>query len=593
MTFGLGLLAGYGSAQREYNTREHEESLASEKQKNEATASMLHDFMLRDDVTPETRQAAVQSLMQFSQTKGIPTQKHRAAAMDSLLGAFNQPRTFVSPDVEAKRTQGHTDQSVGAGMTATAAGPAGGAGPVSMPAIPAFGAPGAAMTAQGDAEASTPMPGGDTRTGFLGEDEKAVKSGRAMGLQTQAMYGSMGNLPGFGGGSNGGASAGNGTQVLMLPNGKGGVSPHIIQGSEMPRQARFLDATGQEQEGWVNYNRRTGATTDGRGQPVTPTALMTPDGWMTMTSVGPDGIPTKTVTTKSEAAGNGPVAQYVPKKFISVKNSNNTVSTVPVSPATGRVTGPAAATGVVQTDPQLAAQDARVTSTVTSTDIKRRGFKATVDPSYGPDLPTPAGQPIVDINGTPTPVGTRQYAATKMPASVIQRSSTARVAMQQGQDVLKVIEDPANADLFGKLQGRWNQLQTEGPEMFGKKFIGPLGTNDPRLAHLHAALKSISDLLVTVHGRRDSQSARNFEASMGTVNSPQALAAVVRQYTQDLTKEVAAESGRTTVPVTGGSSAVGARGAGGASPVATHVYIPGKGAVPIPSSASTVPSGPP
>jgi len=593
MSFGLGLVAGFGSAQRDYNTREHEESIAAEKAKNEATASMLHDFMLRDDVTPETRQAAVQSLMQFSQTKGIPTQKHRAAAMDSLLGTFNQPRTFVSPDVEAKRAQGHTDQSLGAGMTATAAGPApgGGFGLPSMPAIPAFGAPGAAMTSQGDAEAATPMPGGDTRSGFLRPDEKAVASGRAMGIQTQSMYNSMGSLPGFGGvggGSNGGASAGNGTQILMLPNGKGGVAPHIIQGSEMPRQARFFDASGQEQEGWVNYNRRTGTATDGRGQPVTPTALMTPDGWMTMTGVGSDGTPTKTVMTKSDAADAGATPQYVPKKFINVKNANNTVSTVPVSPATGRVTGPAAATGVVQTDPQLAAQNARVTSTEVGTDIKRRGFKATVDPSYGPDLPIPAGQPIVDINGTATPVGTRQFAATKQPGSVLQRASTGYVLQSQGESAAKMVEDPANADFFGKIAGRVSQLKTEGPAMFGKKMFGPIGTNDPRLTRLHGALKSISDLLTTVHGRRAEESARNFENSLAMVNSPQALAAVIRQYTS-VARDVAAEAQRTIVPVTGASGGASGASGGTSGAAATHVYIPGKGAVPI---TSTVPSPP-
>lgn len=586
MSFGLGVLAGYGSAQREVNVRTHEEGLAAEKAKNEQTANLIHDFILRPDITPEMGQAGLQALMQFSSTPGIPTAKHRSEAMEQVLGAMQKPRTFVSPDVQAKRTQGQTDQSAGAGMTAAAAGPAGGAGMTSIPAIPAFGAPGAAMSARGVTEAATPMPGGDTRTGLLSKEEQAVIAGHAMGSQMRAMSDSMGSLPGFGGGGAGPGTGG--VHVLMLPNGKGGVSPHIINDSEQLKRARYIDPdTGEPREGAINYNRKAATATDGTGRPVILTDLMTPDGWMTMTGVGPDGTPTKTVTTKSEAADVGPVKQYVPKKFINVKNADNTVSTVPISPATGRVTGPATATGVVQTDPQLARTVAGTNATIVGTDIKRRGFKATVDPSYGSDLPTPAGQPIVDINGTPTQVGTRQFMATKQPASVIQRSSTARVAMQQGQDVLKVIEDPANAALFGKLQGRWNQLQTEGPEMFGKKFIGPLGTNDPKLAHLHAALKSISDLLVTVHGRRDSQSARNFEQSMGTVNSPQALAAVVRQYTQDLTREVAAEAGRTTVPVTGAS---GASTSGTGSPAATHVYVPGKGAVPI---TSTVPAGPP
>lgn len=575
MSFGLGLLAGYGNAQREVNVRTHEEGLAAEKEKNEHTANILHDFMLRPDITPEMGQAALDSLMQFSSTPGIPNAKDRSKAFEELTGAMTQKRTFVSPDVAAARSQGKQDQSEGAGMTAAAAGPVRGTGPVSFPSIPSFGAPGAAMSARGDTEAATPMPGGDTRSGFLSKEEQAVTAGHAAGAQFKAMSNSM--YPGGGGAGVGTGMGDDGTQILMLPspNGKG-FSPHIMRRDTTPTEANYIDADGSQKHGFIGYNRHNPTqSTDGQGRPVKNILnLMTRDGWITMTGVGSDNTPIKTETTKSGAAAGGPVPQYVPNRFINVKGADNTVSTVPVSPATGKIAGPAAATGVVQTDQQLQAQSVRNASTVTNTDLKRRNFKSSIDPTYGPDLSTPAGQPIEMINHEPSLVGTKLYQTTKMPASVIQRASTANVTIQQGQRVLQQIEDPANAELFGKLAGRWNELQTEGPEMFGKKFFGPIGTNDPRLARLHSALKSISDLLVTVHGRRDSQSARNFEASMSTVNSAEALAAVVRQYTQEVTKEIAGEAGRTTVPVSPGRGPVPISPTSVTSPPARHRLTP-------------------
>jgi hypothetical protein len=309
---------------------------------------------------------------------------------------------------------------------------------------------------------------------------------------------------------------------------------------------------------------------------------------MTMTGVGPDNTPTKTEELKSNAAGAGSTPQYVPNKFINVRGADNTVSTVPVSPATGRVTGPAAATGVVQTDTQLAAQNARTASTEVNTDLKQRMYKANYDPTYRPDLPTPAGQILLNIDNKPTLVGMKQYLASKEPASAIQRASTAHVALPLIDDAISMIEDPKNAEFYGKIAGRWSELQTEGPTAFGKKVFGPIGSNDPRLSALHAAGKSISALLMTVHGSRAIGLIEDYERSMSMANSPSAAAAVLRQY-RKVAVGAAAEAGRTTVPVTGASGvATPASGAGSAA--ATHVYIPGRGAVPI---TSTVPAGPP
>jgi hypothetical protein len=158
----------------------------------------------------------------------------------------------------------------------------------------------------------------------------------------------------------------------------------------------------------------------------------------------------------------------------------------------------------------------------------------------------PAGQPMQGGNA----VGIKQYRATVEPGAVLTRASAARSTSQQAAHVVQMVLDPQNADLMGKVAGRVSELMVDGPQAFGLKWIGPIGTNDPKLAELHAAVKSISDLLTTVHGRRAEEAAKSFANTMKMVNSPQALAAAINQYAK-IADEIAAQGAVPTTAVTG------------------------------------------
>jgi hypothetical protein len=557
MSFGLGVLAGIGGAQREWNVRSHEESLAAEKQKNEATVNMLHDFLLRDDVTPETRQAALSSLMQFSQTPGIPTQKHRSVAMEGMFTAFNQPRDYVSPDVAATRAQGQTDKQLGGGMVAAAIG----GGPTSpFPSIPAFGSPGMDLSARGTQETATP---GETRHGFLGSDEMAVKKGHAAGLQTRSMLGAMGVTPGSSG------SSGAGTEMTIGPDGK----PHIINISATRENYPASDGSMRSAIVYHNGSKAGQAVDAETGQPVYSPRWQV-GRYQNIDTLDNEG---NRITHRVSNFEGGDFEKPTPSRVIAVKHADNTVTYHSYNPITQEIGDPVIS-GVVQTGPQLARTEAGITSTNIGTQIKKGTYKATIDTKAFPEMPTPAGLPLVDTVDGQQPVGTRLFAATKEPGSVLQRASTGRVVVQHAEDTARMVEDPKNAEFFGKVAGRISDLKTDGPSAFGYKLFGPIGTNDPRLTQLHGAIKSVSDLLTTVHGRRAEESARNFERSLAKANSPAALAAILRQYGK-IAEEVAAEGSRSIVPVSGSS-----RVPAGPTAAPTYRYVPGKGAVPISAS---------
>lgn len=603
MSFGLGLLAGIGRAQRSYNEREADASLQEEKKKNDSTASLLHDFMLREDVTPDVKNAALTSLMTFSQTKGMPGAKHRQAAMEPVLAAMNTPRQFTSPDVAMKREQGRaaveTGQNVrntGQNLLNSGAGTYGsGSGYEKEDTSNAFAPDGAGdayarsivasgqqMEASGREAAATP---GETRTGPLRADELAQIKGRATGVQTRAMIDAMRSIPGAAGALSGVDGVGYGTEnsptMMLVPDGHGGVKPHIVNPHFSPVRGRYIDSEGNPQEGWINYDTTNPRnSTDGDLRPIHPTDIMTRNGWMTVTGVDSNGNPTKTVTTKSDAAGLGPVKQFVRKVPIRGETVTGDQTITTFDPASGAIGSQPTVIGQ-KTNSDLARQGK-------STDIavKQGKYRIEYDPeSFGGGVP--AGQPTqVGPDGKPIMVGTKQFRATIEPGSVLQRASAARTVMVHGEDTAKMVEDPKNADLFGKVKGRWNELLVEGPQMFAAKWVGPIGTNDTRLAQAHAALKSISDLLTTVHGRRAEESARNFEHSLALVNSPQALAAVIRTYTK-VAQDVAAEGNRPITPVTTSRTVPRMNQAPttGSSGV-THRYVPGQGLVPVTSTAT-------
>lgn len=514
MSFNLGLIAGIGSAQREVNMRSHEESIVAEKQKNDATANLLHDFMLRDDVTPDVKQAALNSLMSFSQTKGMPGQKHRAAALEPLLASMQTPRTYTSPNVQQQRQAGVQTGQMGGALNGLDS------------IIPGASLFAGAAQSQGQRGMSTP---GETRSGFLRADERAQIQGSALGTQTRAMYDAMGGaFPGSGANDDD-------YDTVYLPNGKGGVAPRLVMKSHGQQQARYIDADGKEQIGYITVDKHNGDATDGFGRPVTPLALMTRDGYATMTGVDSTGAPTKSMGLKSGFAAAGPQQQYVPKRAVQGTTSTGDRFVRTFDPSTGGL-------GTLQTNGAVPNADVRRQQITTNTDTTQRrlalaekGFAIQYDPTAYPGEELPAGQPMVDGNV----IGTKQYASTREPGTILSRGSAAHSVIEQGDHVLSMVEDPKNADLFGKIGGRWSEF-----------MAGRVGSDDPRLTAMRASVKSISDLLTTVHGRRAEQAAANFEHTMLLIHSPQALAAAIREY-QNIAREIAAEAQRPTTTTSG------------------------------------------
>jgi hypothetical protein len=534
MAFGLGFLAGMGSAARDINERNYMANLEAERNKNKATADLLHDFMLRDDVTPEVRQAALSSLMQFSQTPGMPGSKHRQSAMEGVLGAFNQNRQFSQPGAQQQREQGSM-MSGGADALDASSG--------FMPGGDKFAGN---MRAMGNA-LQEQAPPDQTRHGFLGADELAIKHGRAAGLQTGAMFDAMGGFGNQGGN--------NGMTMIPVPNGKGGISYRVIPGSVTSTRARYLDADGVEQTGFINRDNHTGAATDGNGRPVTPLDLVTRDGYMAMGGVdAASGAPTREVALKSDLATRGPVKQFVRKTPVRGETLTGDQTLTSFDPASGTVAPKPTVIGQ-KTNSDVARQrgTAGIQATQVGTDIKQRKFALDYDPaSYpGGNAALPPGVPVV--NGQPT--GKALYTSTRQPGTILARGSAAGSVISQGENVAKMVEDPKNADLMGKVSGRVSDLLTEGPQSFGLKWVGPIGTNDTRLTELHTAVKSISDLLTTVHGRRAEEAAKNFSNTLRLVNSPKALAGALRQYTR-IAQEIQAQSMQPTTPVTGGANSI-------------------------------------
>lgn len=174
MSFSLGLITGIGQAMHEQNTRDYHAQLESEHNANQNTLDMLKGMMSNDSVDPETKNAALQSYMQFTQTKGMPTAKHRQQALEPVLQQFGRKRPgpgvqqleSLAQDTEQQppQPQQYTDRSTGQTTDLTAVNPA--------------------IHAQTIRKVEGMVP---ERSGFMRPDEVGQIKGRASGIQARTM----------------------------------------------------------------------------------------------------------------------------------------------------------------------------------------------------------------------------------------------------------------------------------------------------------------------------------------------------------------------------------------------------------------------
>lgn len=140
-----------------------------------------------------------------------------------------------------------------------------------------------------------------------------------------------------------------------------------------------------------------------------------------------------------------------------------------------------------------------------------------IDPTTGKPFP---GQAMLDDGtGNFIPVGTMNYRSV-MPTAMEQNKAGAGVnVIQHGQNLVDFANNPNNADLFGKLSGRWE-------DFVARKF----GTGDPREAGLRADIRSMASLLSPLHGFRSQRAAEEFLTTLHQTNSPEAFADAVEKY---------------------------------------------------------------
>lgn len=116
-------------------------------------------------------------------------------------------------------------------------------------------------------------------------------------------------------------------------------------------------------------------------------------------------------------------------------------------------------------------------------------------------------------------VGTRFAANVRMPAAVRTKAAAAENSIIHGQGMVDFAMNPENADLFGKLQGRWDKF-----------LAGKLGADDPRSAKLLSDTSSMAALLPAIHGFRSMSAAEEFLKTLNRADSPEAFAAAVQSY---------------------------------------------------------------
>ncbi len=151
-------------------------------------------------------------------------------------------------------------------------------------------------------------------------------------------------------------------------------------------------------------------------------------------------------------------------------------------------------------------------------DRKDREFEVS---TYGTDNGTvvPGALAQANENGTYTPIGSR-FSKGVMPTVASQGKAEAGAnVLSHGAQMLNFISAPENADLFGKVQGRWTEFAA-----------GKLGTDDPRVAAILPDLQSLASLLAPLHGFRSRNAAEEFIGTMNLADSPEALAETVKRY---------------------------------------------------------------
>jgi hypothetical protein len=307
MTFALGFLTGMGQAQHELNVRDYHEQLEAEKTANQNTLDTLKGLMSADNVDPETRDTALKAYLNFTQTKGMPSAKHRSAALEPVMQSFGRKRSSPRADMmmtTAEQMKSNpNDALVGSDLTGSREGteysnprlPSSmGFTSENLPSTPTGPTPLDAVKRNVRADTETQVAGSlPKRTGFLQPDEVGQRKGIAEGEQMKARWGVLGTDPltVMGLGPDGAAGGGNNPVSYVADlNTKSGVKP--IYNSSSFHNYETVDG----RKGTARYDTRRGITQDSAtGAVLPPGTLMTsPDGTHWVTKVNADNTVTQT-----------------------------------------------------------------------------------------------------------------------------------------------------------------------------------------------------------------------------------------------------------------------------------------------------------
>ncbi len=118
-----------------------------------------------------------------------------------------------------------------------------------------------------------------------------------------------------------------------------------------------------------------------------------------------------------------------------------------------------------------------------------------------------------------------------LPAATRTKAYSGSAVESQAKDLEDYAMNPTNADIFGKIGGRWTDL-----------MAGKIGTDDPRMSRLLPKIQSLAALLAPLHGFRGQNAVQEFIKTMPPMDSPQAFAAAVHEY-ENTAKRVEAAGG--------------------------------------------------
>lgn len=141
---------------------------------------------------------------------------------------------------------------------------------------------------------------------------------------------------------------------------------------------------------------------------------------------------------------------------------------------------------------------------------------------FGRDLqgnPIPGALALDDGTGNVIPIGSVWSSNVKPTVATQGKAEMAIPVMEQTNKLYDFASNPANADLFGKVQGNMEAF-----------IAGRWGTGDPREGALRADLISLASLMVPLHGFRSQKAAEEFLARLGQGMSPDAFMASVRAF---------------------------------------------------------------